>query len=144
MLKFYVYFIISRCIFLKICNIFFFKIESSPYLTQKKLIEFCKSKGITITAYSPLGSRDRPNAKPGDPVLLEDPKLIEVAKKYKKTVAQLVLKYQVQRNLITIPKSVNKARIIENFNIFDFEISPEDMAYIDTFECNGRTCPFAE
>lgn len=91
-----------------------------------------------------MGSRDRPNAKPGDPNLLDDLKLKELAKKYNKTTAQLVLRYQVQRGHITIPKSVNKGRIAENFNIFDFNISDDDMAYIDSFECNGRTCPFAE
>lgn len=120
------------------------QIECSPYLTQKDLIEFCKTKGITVTAYSPLGSRDRPNAKPGDKNLLDDPKLQLLGKKYHKTAAQLVLKYQVQRNLITIPKSVTKSRITENFNIFDFEISADDMAYLDSFECNGRTCVIDE
>lgn len=107
-------------------------------------MEFCKLKGIVITAYSPLGSPDRPGAKPDDPVLLEDLKLKEIAAKYKATVAQIVLKYQVQRGCITIPKSVTKSRIEENFNIFHFELSADDMAYIDTFDCNGRFCPFQE
>lgn len=110
-------------------------------MNQKKLIDFCKSNDIVVTAYSPLGSPDRPWAKPDDMKLMEDPKLIEVAKKYNKTPAQVLLKYQIQRGIVVIPKSVTKSRIAENVNIFDFKLSAEDIAYIDTFDCKGRFCP---
>lgn len=109
-------------------------------MNQNKLIKFCKENNITVTAYSPLGSPDRPWAKPEDPQLLEDPKLKEIGTKYNKTAAQIVLRYQVQRGIITIPKSVTKSRIKENIGIFDFELSAEDIGYIDTFDCNGRVC----
>lgn len=105
------------------------------------MIKFCKEKGITVTAYSPLGSPDRPWAKEGDPKLLEDPKLVALAEKHNKSCAQIVLRYQIERGVITIPKSVTKSRIQENFKIFDFTLSPEDVAYIDNFDCNGRFCP---
>ncbi|KAK7874350.1 hypothetical protein R5R35_007820 [Gryllus longicercus] len=118
------------------------QVEVQPYLNQQKLIDFCKSKDITITAYSPLGSPDRPWAKPGDPQLIDDPKLKELAQKYKKTPAQILLRYEVQRGLITIPKSVTKSRIQQNIEIFDFELSADDVKYIDTFDCKGRVCAF--
>lgn len=113
-------------------------------MTQVKLTDFCKSKGITITAYSPLGSPDRPWAKPDDPLLLDDPKIKQLAQKYKKTAAQVVLKYQVQRGHITIPKSVTKSRIKENFEIWDFNLTSEDIELINGFDCNGRICPYTE
>ncbi|XP_076758598.1 aldo-keto reductase 1B [Xylocopa sonorina] len=117
------------------------QIECHPYLTQKKLSEFCKQRDILITAYSPLGSPDRPWAKPDDPKLLDDQKLGEVAKKYNKTPAQVLIRYQLDRGHIVIPKSVSKSRIAQNSQVFDFKLSAEDIAYIDTFDCNGRICP---
>lgn len=91
-----------------------------------------------------MGSPDRPWAKPDDPKLLDDPKVVQLAKKYNKSPAQILIKYEVQRGLITIPKSVTKSRIQENFNIWDFNLTPEDIALIDTFDCNGRICPFEQ
>lgn len=119
-----------------------FQIECHPYLNQRKLMEFCRSRGILITAYSPLGSPDRPWANPDDPQLLDDVKLRRIANKYNKTPAQVVLRYQVQRGNITVVRSLTKSRIEENMNIFDFELSLEDMKYIGSFECNGRICKF--
>ncbi|KAF5302645.1 hypothetical protein FQR65_LT08486 [Abscondita terminalis] len=114
------------------------QIECHPYLNQAQLIQFCKSKGIQIECYSPLGSPGRVGAKPDDPVVLNDDRLKEIATKYNKTPAQTVLRYQIQRGNVVLPKSVTKSRIEENLNIFDFEISAEDMGLMDTFNKNIR------
>ncbi|XP_018330425.1 aldose reductase-like isoform X2 [Agrilus planipennis] len=114
------------------------QIELHPYLTQKHLTEYCKSRSVTLTAFSPLGSPGRPNQSIGEPQLLEDKGLKELARKYNKTPAQILLRYQVQQGRIVIPKSATPKRIKENTEIFDFEISKNDMEYIHTFNKNLR------
>lgn len=88
----------KTCFNTKFDNIFL-KIESHPYLNNTKLINFCKEHDVVAVAYSPLGSPDRPWAKPEDPVIFEDAKIKELAKKYNKSPVQVILRYQVCGNL---------------------------------------------
>ena len=126
--------IIKECNIVPVVN----QIENHPYLTDQSLVQFCQLNSIHVTAYSPLGSLDREWASADDPHILHDAKLIDIAKSYNKTVSQLVLRFQLQRGLSVIPKSVNADHIRENIDIFDFEISSNDMEKILSLNKNWR------
>jgi diketogulonate reductase-like aldo/keto reductase len=131
------------------------QVEFHPYLYQRELLEFCVARGIVVEAYSPLTQGER----------LNDRKLVAVAKKYPsgspkpsakrtmlpflsaatesggtKSAAQILIRWAIQHNLVVIPKSANADRIRENADVFDFEITTEDMQTLDGFNENLRTC----
>ncbi|ELU15233.1 hypothetical protein CAPTEDRAFT_92993 [Capitella teleta] len=114
------------------------QVEVHPYLSQEKLVKFCQERDIVVTAYSPFASPDRPWAISGEPMLLEDPQLLDMAKKYKKSPAQVVIRWLIQRNIVVVPKSANPCRIRENFNVWDFTLSEDDMAVISSFNRDYR------
>jgi diketogulonate reductase-like aldo/keto reductase len=104
------------------------QVEYHPHLTQKELHAFCKKNEIQLEAWSPL--------KQGQ--LLEDPTLKEIADKHNKTVAQVILRWDLQNEVVTIPKSTKEHRIIENADVFNFELSSEDMERIDGLNQDSR------
>ncbi|OWK03279.1 hypothetical protein Celaphus_00007646 [Cervus elaphus hippelaphus] len=85
------------------------QIECHPYLTQKNLISFCQSRNVSVTAYLPLGGCS------GGMHLMEDPTIQTIAQKHRKSAAQILIRFQIQRNVRVIPKSVNPKQILENF-----------------------------
>jgi diketogulonate reductase-like aldo/keto reductase len=106
------------------------QIECHPLLSQKALVDYCEKKGIAVTAWSPLGGVKLN--------LAENETLKKISAKFGKTPVQVVLRWDLQRGIITIPKSVRKERIIENRNIFDFELSADDMNVIDSMNKDQR------
>ncbi len=109
------------------------QIEVHPYNAQPQLIEYCRKKEIVVTAYSPLGSAGNTTDKP-----LADPIITAIATDYKKTPAQILIRWSLQRGLIVIPKTVTPVRIAENLNVFDFELSESEMARINGLNKNHR------
>ncbi|XP_040823957.1 aldo-keto reductase family 1 member C1-like isoform X3 [Ochotona curzoniae] len=117
------------------CN----QVECHAYLNQSKLLEYCKSKDIVLVAYSALGSHRDPNwVDQSSPVLLDDPVISSLAEKHKRTPAQIALRYQLQRGVVVLAKSFNEKRIKENIQVFDFQLSSEDMKALDGLNRNLR------
>ena len=105
------------------------QIELHPWLTQEKVLEYDNSHGIVTQAWSPL-ARGK---------ILEEPMLESFAESHGKSVAQIVLRWHIQRGVAVIPKSNSKDRILENMNVFDFELTGEQMAAITALNTNFRT-----
>ncbi len=104
------------------------QVEFSPYLFLEDLLRHCQAQKIQLQAYSPLVRGER----------MSDPKLFALAEKYGKTPAQIILRWVLQHGVSAIPKSASPARLRENFDVFDFEISAEDMGRMDGFHENLR------
>lgn len=108
------------------------QIELHPLLWEGATIDYCRSNNIVVEAYSPLARND---AK-----LMEAPLMKKLASKYGKTVAQIAIRWSVQNDFVSIPKSKTEKYIKENFEVFDFELSKEEMEQVQALNCGFHTC----
>ncbi|XP_047524178.1 aldo-keto reductase AKR2E4-like isoform X2 [Pieris napi] len=114
------------------------QIENHPQITEQDLVNFAQKEGITVMGYSPLGSlvprygMQLPGPK------MDDPILVEIARKYGKTVPQVVLRWLVDRKLVPVTKTVKVKRLKENIDIFDFSLTAEEIARINKFDEHKR------
>lgn len=105
------------------------QVECHPYLQQKELKQFCKDNDIQLEAYSPLMNGTK---------VMQNDVIQDIAGKYGKTPAQVILRWHLQSDVVVIPKTVTPSRMKENYNIFDFELSEVDMDQIATLDRNER------
>lgn len=106
------------------------QIESSPTFPNQDLIDFCHGKDIAVEAWSPLGGTG------GN--LLTDQRLLDIGEKYGKSSAQVVLRWDLQRGVIPLPKSVHSTRIMQNIHVFDFELDESEMQLISSLDTGKR------
>ncbi|MBC3788296.1 aldo/keto reductase [Spirosoma utsteinense] len=104
--------------------------ETHPYWQQIEGQQYLNENNIQLESWSPFAQ---------DNTIFDQPLLKGIAQKYQRSVAQIILRWLTQRDIVVIPKSVNKDRIIENFNIFDFELSADDMEAIKTLDTGKST-----
>lgn len=100
------------------------QVEFSPFLYQKELLSYCRTVGVVLEAHSPLTRGSK----------LNDPRLMELAKKYERSPAQMMIRWVLQKGMVVISKSVHRERLIENAGALGFDISSEDVAIMDSFD----------
>lgn len=116
------------------------QVEMHPCLSQPKLKAYCDKHHIAMTGYCPLGSPGRPAAyrAEGDPEVLTNPVLAGIAARIGKTPAQVALRWAVQRGTVPLPRSTTIERVTENFGIFDWSLSDEDMSALNGIDADGK------
>eukprot|EP00897_Mesotaenium_endlicherianum_P010224 jgi/Mesen1/922/ME000117S00082 len=115
------------------------QIETHPYFQRPSLVKFCQKHNVVVTAHTPLGGGQANIEWFKSTSPLEDPTLKEIGSKHNKTPAQVILKWGLQRNTVVIPKSNRVARLKENFDVFDFELSKEEMSQVEALDRNARS-----
>ncbi|XP_041978126.1 aldo-keto reductase AKR2E4-like isoform X3 [Aricia agestis] len=113
------------------------QIEVNPSITQVELVDWCKEHGVVVMAYSPFGGI-LGRKKDAPPPHADDPTLVGLAKKYNKTVPQILLRYLLDRQLVAIPRSTNKDRIKENIDIMNFSLTPDEVENLSKFNSDYR------
>ncbi len=116
------------------------QVESHPFLAQNELLNFCRKNNIVMTAYSPLGSTDRPETRKAkdEPSLLENPVINAIAEAHNATPAEILIAWQLHRDVAVIPKSVNPARLQQNFESLDIALTAEDLEAIKALNSGCR------
>ncbi|KAM5235396.1 aldo-keto reductase family 1 member C1-like [Ctenodactylus gundi] len=121
-----------------VCN----QVECHPYFNQSKLLDYCKSKHIVLVAYGALGTqRDKQWVDQNSAVLLDDPVLGAIAQKHKRSPALVALRYQQQRGVVPLAQSFKEEEIKENIQVFEFQLTSEDMKALDGLDRNLRYLP---
>ena len=110
------------------------QVETHPFCQQQEAAEFMKLSQVQIESWAPFAE--------GRNLLFQNETLQAIGDKYGKSIAQVVLRWLIQRDVVTIPKSVHKARIVENLNVFDFELSESDLAEITRLDTK-ESCFFS-
>ncbi|HJU03000.1 MAG TPA: aldo/keto reductase [Actinomycetes bacterium] len=105
------------------------QVQFSPFEFRRRLLQGCEERGVVLEAYSPLGTGRH----------LGDRRVGQLAERVGRTPAQVLLRWALQRNLVVLPKSTHRERIAENAGVFDFTLSPEDMATLDALDRTGGT-----
>ncbi|MBV6653767.1 MAG: aldo/keto reductase, partial [Mameliella sp.] len=116
------------------------QVELQPYLQQQQLIDYCHANDIHVTAYSPLGSMDRPAVfkKAGEPIPLENETILAIAKDNQISPAQVLIRWQLQRNISVIPKSTNPGRLKQNFDTLQLSLDDHAMDKIAALDQHQR------
>ena len=116
------------------------QIEMHPYLQQPKMYDFARERGVHLTAYSPLGSTDRPERlkEEGEPVVLDDPTIAEIAARHDASPAQVLISWAIHRDTAVIPKSVTPAHIKDNLAAADLSLTEADMEQIAQLDRRRR------
>eukprot|EP00162_Nutomonas_longa_P014094 comp21829_c0_seq1/m.49207 comp21829_c0_seq1/g.49207 ORF comp21829_c0_seq1/g.49207 comp21829_c0_seq1/m.49207 type:complete len:179 (-) comp21829_c0_seq1:27-563(-) len=102
------------------------QIELHPFLQRRELVEYCKSKKIALQAYSPLAKAEK----------MDDPRLARIAQKYRRTPAQILIRWSIQKGFIPLPKTTHAGRLAENLDVLEWSIEKDDMATIDGWNEN--------